>query len=416
MRGILYNMSYRSFFGLKQKKKEELVLVLDVGNASVGGALVLLTPQDVPQIVFSTRSAITVSRTIHSSRLIQSLGNALERTLKDLNKNGMPHLVFTRRGKMIPRFVFCVFAAPWHVSHLRATAVSQPTSFEVTHDALSSILQKELETSKNPQTKEYLRSGVEGDRMIFLEKEVVRITLNGYETPKPFHRKTKKLESLFFVSMAPQDIIDLVKKKIERVFHIDDVRFHSFTLAFWNVVRGIWGVEKDYLLIDISGELSEISLVRDGALVETGTFPRGRNFFLRKIMSSFHVSIHEASSLLDLYFSGNLSNEVADRFETILNETKKEWLQNLKEALSRFSDGLFLPSHIFLAADEPLAKLLMRVIQDGKWGVATFTGEPFVVTLIGNEALANFSKTTSTRQDNFLIIDSLFAQKLHFLE
>ena len=61
-----------SLFG-KQTKDEEVGLILDIGSASVAGALVLFTKKKQPRVLYVTRIPITVSDDIDEHNFTKSI-------------------------------------------------------------------------------------------------------------------------------------------------------------------------------------------------------------------------------------------------------------------------------------------------------------------------------------------------------
>lgn len=408
-------MSFKSFFGFPSKK-EELALVLDVGNASVGGALVLLSSGELPTVLYGTRKPITIFSEVNFEKLFVSLSATIEAVLENLLKKGMPRVASRGKARISPRFAFCVLAAPWYASHIRTIHSSREKPFVVSKETVSALLQKEIEGAGGSLAGDYLQAGAREDELTFLEKETMHMKLNGYEVSDPWGRSVFQLEALLYLSVVPRNILEMVRKKVERSFHAEEISLHSFTLAFWSVVRDIWGVSKDFLLLDVSGEMAEVSLVRDGALVETGTFPLGRNFFIRKIMDSFRVSSHEASSLMNLYLTGKAIFEIKERLEDLCKDAEKEWLMKFQSSLRELGGGLVLPERVFLIADMPLALWLHDAIEGKEPETLSLRSAPFRVELIDEKALSHFSKTVDSPRDAFLMLLSLFAHRVLFPE
>jgi len=408
-------MDFKSLFETR-KNKEELVIVFDIGSASVGGALVLLFPHNSPQIVYTVRKEINIQGTLDSKRFISGMVEKLEEVARDLERNGLPHFKFTRRGTAMPTAAFCVLSSPWCAAHVRVASLSREKPLKITHDLLSGIFNKEIEAFKKTylEARKDKRSQKEGN--VVLEKKIIRITLNGYEVNDFYDREARKLEMLLFLSIAPQHIIDSVRAAIERVYHLPHISFHSFTLPFFTVVRDIWNNEDNFLLVDVSGELTEISYIQKGALLETVSFPRGRNFLVRAVSDTLHVSPAEALSLLNLYIWKKVNEEAEKNLSTILEKLQAEWREEFKGALSLLSEGLFLPDTVFLLADQPLATWFVEALRTVPMHYATLTKKPLTVNLLGEKSLSAFVHFgADVKKDSFLAIDSLFANKVHYL-
>ena len=397
------------------KPAEELAVVLDVGNASIGGSLVLLSRHNHPKVVYTVRKEMNMQTSANITRMVSSLEATLNAVVDDIRKNGIAHLTFTNRAMLAPKTAFCIFSAPWYAAHIRRSLFSSRELATVSPRMLTELLEKEVDVAEESQADAYLRAGTRDEGVFLVEKETLRVSLNGYPVQDPFGRKAKDIEALFYISVVPSEIGQLVETVVRRSFDVRDIRFGSFALAFWNGVRDMWPKEKDYLLLDISGELTELVLVRNGVPSETATFPKGRNFFVRTIMEHLSTSSHEASSLLTLYIDGKAGPGVGEQIGEALFSAEKEWGEDLQGLLNALSDGLFLPGSLFLTADEPFGRWMGSVLKDPASSIVRTLGKPFEVKVLDDVALSRFADSPRAIHDNFLFLGSLFAQKMHFL-
>ena len=143
-------MSLKSFFSLR-KPKETLAVVFDVGNASIGGALVLLSLDNPPKLMYTVRRELHLQKKLDFRRFITSMGVTLEAVARDIEKNGLPHLHFTKLGSVVPTASFCILSSPWHASQVRAVTVSHKEPFKITHTMISRIIEKEITSLKQSQ-------------------------------------------------------------------------------------------------------------------------------------------------------------------------------------------------------------------------------------------------------------------------
>ena len=406
-------MNGTSFLSLF-KPAEELAVIFDIGNASIGGSLVLLSRHNHPKVVYTVRKEMNMQTSANITRMVSYLEATLNAVVDDIRKNGIVHLTFTRRGMLTPKTAFCFFSAPWYAAHIRRSAFVSKESITVSSRTLEELLEKEVVLAEESQADAYLRAGARENDVTLLEKEIVHIALNGYPQENPFGKKAKDIEALFYISVVPSKISQLVEMVVRRSFDVKNIHFGSFALVFWNGVRDMWPKEKDYLLLDVSGELTELVLVHGGVLTETATFPKGRNFFVRTIMEHLSTSAHEASSLLNLYIEGKAGPGAGEQIGQALRSAEKEWGEDMKGLLSGLSDGLFLPWSLFLTADDPFARWLGDVLKDPTATMGSSFGKPFTIHVLDDHTLSRFTDAPRAAHDNFLFLCSLFAQKIQF--
>lgn len=390
-----------------------------MGSASIGAALVLLSPNEIPKIKYSVRHAIKMRRKLDIDRFVLSMKDSLSRVMHDLETKGVKHLKFTKRGIMTPNIVFCILSAPWYASHVRTISVKQEKEFRISRHLLSDVLEKEIMTFKKTQSEKYIQEGLRRGEIDLIEKEIIRVKLNGYTIENPYNRETKNFEMLLFLSVAPTQILNKIKKIVAHVFHSKDIIFHSFGLASFSVLSDVWQNTSDYLFLDISGEITEILLVKDGTLHETATFPMGKNYVIRKVAHSLKVSPIEATSLLNVYNSGKASKTAQDRIRHALDKTKDEWRNLFKDTVSKLGEGEYIPPVIFLTADDTLASWFVSVLksEDNDTELTAADSESdTVVNLIDHKVLEHYvHASTEARKDPFLLINTLFANKIYYL-
>ena len=135
-----------------------------------------------------------------------------------------------------------------------------------------------------------------------MEKNIIQTLLNGYNVNKPYGKETNRIDITLFMSMISDEIRRKVRDIIEKIFNTDNILYNSFALASFSVTRDVFSAEKDFLLMDISGEVSDIMLIRDDVIVKTSTFPLGSNFLIRKTAEALNIIPEEAHSLIRLFF------------------------------------------------------------------------------------------------------------------
>src|SRR3989344_3332381 len=250
-------MNGTSFLSLF-KPAEELAVIFDIGNASIGGSLVLLSRHNHPKVVYTVRKEMKMQTSANITRMVLYLEATLNAVVDDIRKNGIVHLTFTRRGMLTPKTAFCFFSAPWYAAHIRRSAFVSKESITVSSRTLEELLEKEVVLAEESQADAYLRAGARENDVTLLEKEILHIALNGYPQENPFGKKAKDIEALFYISVVPSKISQLVEMVVRRSFDVKNIHFGSFALVFWNGVRDMWPQEKDYLLLDVSGELTSL--------------------------------------------------------------------------------------------------------------------------------------------------------------
>ncbi|MDP3726484.1 MAG: cell division protein FtsA [bacterium] len=398
-----------SFFFNTGRAKEKLAVIFDIGSGSVGAALVGFISQKPPKIFYTTRKKIQISKNIHAQELLTRMTSALKETFSDIEKEGFPHVRFTFLGNIKPDLVFYVLASPWHISQVRFVRKKESRPFRVEADLLGNLVHHELTeflkahtSSEITENKNHTHELIEGD--------ILDVELNRYSTKGPIGKVAHDIGVTVFATSAPTDFVSSLRVIGERACHGVLNRFASFTFAFFTVVRDIWNENRNYFLLDISGEVTDLSVVKDGKLLETRSFPFGSNTVIRLVASRLGLTILEAESLLATFFGGHLS--LSQPMRSVIKSAENQWTSLFSKELTEVSSQILLPHEFFLTADEPYASWFKEIIESEGVRPLTPTGKSFSVVLLDGNVLAPYcSFAPGVYMDPFLIIESIFLNR-----
>ncbi len=387
------------WFSSNSKNREELILVFDIGSASVGGALFYAQSSGVPRIIFSVREPIVLLETVDTDQL-------LSLTLKSLS------VVVSKVGEMglgAPEKIFCVLSSPWYASQTRIIKFAKNTPFVFTKKLADSLIERELSIFTAEHTEKYVNVG---NKVVPIELKNMKMTLNGYNTPEPLEKKAEELEMMLFIAMSSEQFLVSVEEVIQRHFHTENIKFSSFVMSSFVVARDLFISEEDFLLIDIGGEVTDIAMIKKGALRESISFPMGPNFLIRGVARGLACSLDEAKSHVSLFKDDHAHDSTIIKVEPIVNKLKAEWLKKFQEALANLSNDISIPATIFITVDYEMASFFSELIKSEQFSQYTLTASKFKIVYIGVQALhekAMFAENVV--RDQFLILESIYISK-----
>ena len=186
-------------------------------------------------------------------------------------------------------------------------------------------------------------------------------------------------------------------------------------------IRDIFPDDRNFIMIDVAGEMTDVSLIKDDILLETSSFPLGRNSLIYNIAKLTGHNKTLAETFLDLYVDDKIQDKYKEKIRNILLDYKKEWMKCLSKIFAIISKKIFLPSKIYLTADEDVEKLFKKYIEEEEWGQYFVTESKFNVIILNNRILHRFCKIESPLggftgwnyiNDPFITIESIFISKL----
>lgn len=383
-------------FSKSKKQKETLVLVFDLGSSSVGGALFLRQPDGAPKIVYTMRETIKLEEELDHQRF-------LEATLKTLREIA-GKICLSGHGR--PNEVFCVLSSPWFASQTRVIQLEKNSPFTFTSKLADSLIEKEMKLFQEEHAHKYSE---DMNRVRAIELRTMSTTLNGYKTAKPFNQKAKELEMSIFVSLSQESLLKEIEKSIVRHFNVTEVKFISFTMASFAVARDMFVNQESFLLVNIGGEVTDISMVKKEVIRESISFPIGENFIIRRLSKGLKTTFTEASSFMAMYNEGHMAENILKKVDPIITEIRTEWLRNFQESLRNLTNDISIPATIFITVNKDLVDFFLKTIKTEQLNQYTLTESKFRMLFLSIESLHGIAIVNDTvLRDPFLIIESIY--------
>jgi cell division ATPase FtsA len=398
-------------FSFLFRKKVELGAVFDIGSSSVGAGIVKFREGRAPEIVYVTREPIPFQESVDPTRLFNDMIRSLSAVNMRIHKDGLAHLKFTEHGGLHIRHVFYALSSPWSVSQTKVVTIEKSEPVVVTREMVEAVIAKEeksfesevIDPSQAPDFK---------DKLSVIDKKVVQIKLNGYEVAEPLGKKAKTIDISFFMSLAPKTVVDKIIEVSIGAHHPKTTRIGSFPLVLFSTLRDTLRDTQDLVLLDVGGEISDISVVKNGLILETASMPLGKNFLTRRVSRALSVSEAEALSLLRLYFADHADKVTTESLRPVIENASSEWAGALHTVLTGISGSLSLPQDLFVIINNDLVPFFMRALRAEKitqWGVVDV---PFKTTLINHDHMKKFVSFAKTAaKDPFIAIGSVYVSK-----
>jgi len=384
-----------------KQTKNELILVFNIGSSSVDGALFEAQSSGIPKIIFSAEELIKIEEKVEIDNFLASTIKSLEMVANKIYRSGLG----------APSQIFCVLSSPWYVSQTRIINFKKNTPFIFTHKLADELVKKEVKLFEEEHVIKYSDYN---SKIRVIELKNIKTILNGYETAEPLNQKTKELEMTIFISMSGEQILKKIEDTIGKYFHLKQITFSSFVLSFFTIVRDMYLKQENFLLVDISGEMTDISMVKKNTLRESISFPLGRNFLTRGVALDLGCTLSEADSFISLLKDGHAEESVTKKLTLILNKLRIEWLKKFQESLANLSNDISIPSTIYIVIDKDLVDFFSETIKTEQFSQYTLTESKFEVIFLNTEL---FQKIAISEKNvfyrPFLIIDSIYIN--HFL-
>jgi cell division ATPase FtsA len=383
------------FSSQKRDASHRNFLMVDIGSASIGAALVSHKQGDRSVIIASHRVYVSPNEVTDYTRIVTMMSKALEEVLQYILK----------KGNIAPKDIVVTLRSPWTASQTRILHTHNKLPFVFTKKLADELIQKEIDAYHKKEMKEFAEHA---DDHVLLEHKTMRVKLNGYTVSNPLGKKTRSVDMASFISIIPQDIEQQIRNRIEHVFHTR-ITMHSFMFAVYTVVRNTLQGNHDSLIIDVGGDVTEIGVVRDEVLLQTASFPLGHNHVLRALVQKFSITFTEARSLLGLYEQGALSEVRNYEVAPCIKKAGQEWRDALQDMVNDLSHTARIPDVVFLSADTEMSELFKKELSEDIFSHYTQSHRLFTVVPLDMSVLKGHVVDQEERKDTFLIVATLFA-------
>jgi len=357
-----------SIFG--GKKKNNIVAVIDISSGSVGGAVFEREKNGKINILGAVRKPANFLPDISFEASWRCAMDALKQTLKkilEISPKGVDE-------------VFCVFSSPWFVSRTKIINFVKEKPFEVTDIFLKKLIDDE--------EKKYKEEQPEGS--VLIEHESVKTELNGYSVKSPAGKKAKTLKSRIYISLGMTRTIEDIKKEVWKNFGDSPLRFGTLPLVVFRVLNDIMESGKDFGVVDINGEVTDIFLIRNDSPEEMIALPKGANLLYRNLASGLNTFMKETPSILRAYARGHRTLESSEKISSAIKKSEEEWMTFFEKALKSSGDKNPLPQDMYFMGDETASKYFIRRAAQNGFSGFTVLGKPANLRIIHPGLLAHY--------------------------
>ncbi len=377
----------RSSFS-NSKKGQGISLLVDIGSGSVAVAFALFKVGQLPKILSSIRLPFTVTEKPDAENLLQNMSGALDQLLEETIISGFH-----------PSSILITFSSPWFVSKTKHINIAETTPFLITENFLQSISAKEEQAFSDE-----LKGDTGQDSFEVVEKSIIHTKINGYTLDSSIGRQTNVFDAFLYLSLVPKHVIDRMSDIIFKHTHVTKDRFiiHTFPLVSFSVIRDVFNTTSDFLIMDVTREVTDLTLVRDNILMQTVSFPYGGNSIVRAVAKAFNVTPEIAESTLRIYNSNKAEDAVVTKMQEVLAGLEKEWAGYFGEAIARFSEKQAVPVKLYVTSDNDVEPLFAGFLKSFKLDIVYIDSETFNQFYQADEQ--NFS-------DQFIAILAIFYRK-----
>lgn len=326
-------------------KDEQSVLLATIESGAVHATLCLLSPHAKPFIVHSVTKPILFQEHLEFDRFASATLQSLADACQEVIKNGVSHVSSRRVRKGRIDAVYVTYASPWYVSQTQHVDIQKGDTVMVTKDLFAELMETHV------THKSFLTLSDKNDAPKVLTQDVIDIRLNGYSVHDPFGKEARRISFSILMGAISQSFSKYVEDVVGRFFSTESFNHFASPTVFFSGVRDTLATDESFLVLDMSGEITDVSVVRDGILLETVSFPVGVRTSMRSFARRAKVLPNEVLGIMHSLKDTKLDSEKTASYESAATATKADWHSAFSSALIPVLEHAPLPTKALLFGD-----------------------------------------------------------------
>jgi len=311
------------------------------------GAVLVRDAGERREVLFHIRKAIIFEGEFRLEGVLPRAIRTLDEVLTDIKS----HKLYS-----LPKKVHLTLGSPWYFCQTRSIIHNSDTPQEYNKSLVTKIL---LEEEESFVSEHFIQTPV-----VMIDRELFGVKLNGYSTNQPENKEAKLIELSVYLSMADAHVVDSFKSRLLRHFYKGMIELHTFSLLAirWSNMR-VGERVSSYILLDIGGEVSELTLIRNQIAVENHSFPLGAHSVQRLVATKLGTSVAEGVSIYEAYLRKRTDSKVSQKIATCESEVKTKWTTYLINTLEVVAQRYIEPQTIVIIASNNSASLIKSILE-----------------------------------------------------
>src|SRR3989338_4967475 len=228
--------------------RSESVALIDIGASSVVGAYARYSESELPVLLYTRRLPIEIQENEPHER---AMFRALELLGTALIIDRIPALVRATGTNGVDAVLVSI-DAPWQETKIRVERIMQRKEFVFTKRIVAETLRK-----MNP--------AVPGKSISHMS--VLGTILNGYEVHDPYGKRVRQATIIILASLIAEKVSSIILSVMQKLYHTKRIFLVAGSAVRSQAMRVAFPHERDAIIVDASGPLVTISLIRKGLLV-----------------------------------------------------------------------------------------------------------------------------------------------------
>ena len=309
-----------------KRMPNSIYMFLDIRGGSVGVAIIERGKNTEDTLLFSKRRVLPILNEFKCERLISTMVSEARELLLGVRKVNIGRI----------KKVYITIGSPWFFSETQTIIHKSDIPTKCDKNWLDMKIDEEVNG--------FILRNFNNRKPEIIEKVLLRTTLNGYQTDKPFGKLAQEQEFTLYLSAVETNTVNTIRRVVNDVFGSHQIEFHTMPLLALIAVDNLISVDiNSYIIIDIGGEITEFILVRNKLIFDSFSVPLGVHEIIRTIAHDLKTSMAEGRSIYHSYQDATLGSIVKGKVEKSVSFVETKWRAYSKDIIKKISDKYILP-------------------------------------------------------------------------
>jgi len=378
-------------------------IVVDVGSSSVGVAIICIHLDDTAENIWEHREYCLIRDNPDTKTHLKQIKTALTNAFLELGHVGLKALRESGHSTNIDE-IQAIFAAPWSYTITKTISLKDEHPFEVTNELI-----EELVESAKTQSKLVLGTNQIANALglEITHGDVISIVINDYPVIEPVGQEGRAVSLSYVETAISREVSNTLIDVVDKFFPKAKLTQYSFMYAFYLTMRNLRPNTSEICLIDVTGEATEIGIVREDVLRYTTYTSAGTYTIARDIAQAGNVPKEEAYAYMKEGFEEMLER-LPKRFQDSVASVVENYSDNVSAMFMRTGDTLSIPKTIFMHTDARTEDFFVNQLEQAAFKA---TGKKHTIHPVTAKVLG-----TPVKQDTALLVAMNFlANKEHYM-
>lgn len=265
---------------------------------------------------------------------------------------------------------------------LTQTYIRERPQEEIDEGELSNIVQKVQQRNYDQIRKDFKKdTGRSELELHLIGADMPDIKIDGYQVVNPIGFKGKEVSCGLFNSYIPKVYFQILKDIVSSL-NLELISIVSQPHSVFGSFHKKDTHQSDFILIDMGGSTTEVSLARKGRLDDVRSIAVGGSSFTKSISWNLKVGFWEAENIKRRFIEKKVSKHVAKKIESTIVRDVELFLNGLAMVLSDLSQVTLLPSSIYIYGGGSSVPLIEKMLKQEQWrGTLSFSANPIIERL-----------------------------------